>query len=148
MEKKPERDPLDPDLALGVESLDSYHRRFCAVLDEIADAAREGHADAAAIDALEMIKNNAQRHFDEEEAFMREQGYPGLDKHSEEHARFWDDEFAPVERTLETAGPSFSLVRQVDQVVRRWIRNHINSVDRELADWLRERGASGSLDQA
>ncbi|SHH91034.1 hemerythrin [Sporobacter termitidis DSM 10068] len=78
----------DESISVGVEALDSDHRRLVGMINKLAEALDAGESDKVLLNLLNGMKNYAIEHFSREESYMLFIKYPGLKAHKEQHARF------------------------------------------------------------
>ncbi|MCE1203247.1 MAG: bacteriohemerythrin [Holophagaceae bacterium] len=71
----------------GVEIIDAQHRALFAALNQLTEAFRSGTSGEHVKAGLAALLTYAAEHFQTEEAFMRERGYPDLAVHAAEHVR-------------------------------------------------------------
>ena len=74
-------------LTTGVPLLDQQHKALFDCVSEIEWAVQEKRV-ILTIHAIDQLKAYCRAHFATEEHLMRIHGYPGLQKHIEEHRRF------------------------------------------------------------
>ena len=76
------------DYLIGVSTIDSQHKRLFEFFGELEEAIGKNEAGAAVSDILDKLDQYKTRHFQLEEKYMEESGYPGLDEQIEAHASF------------------------------------------------------------
>lgn len=113
---------------LGVTVMDHQHARLLTLLEQLDSPT----SDLAAL--LAGFCDYAERHFLVEEELMEAHGFPGRVAHRAEHELFRRS-FEGLK--AEALGGSAVLRRAMTRYVRSWLDQHINTVDRELADFLR-----------
>jgi len=103
-----------------------------------------------ALEILATLERDVRAHFRSEETLMTEVGYPALAAHRGEHAGFLARELPWIRQTFEGSdgGGSFELTRKMAELLRHWTRNHIETADADLAQWLRQHDSSASKDGA
>jgi hemerythrin len=123
-----------PELALGLPTLDEQHRQLFLHADRFhAALARADPADRLA-EHLGFLAAYAGQHFDAEERFMREIGYPGLAAHVAEHGAFRRRLalLAPLE---EQEGPSQAVLTLVGSLDENWLHEHVAGADMAYVRW-------------
>ncbi|MBI5164160.1 MAG: hemerythrin family protein [Magnetospirillum sp.] len=73
-------------MSVGVAALDDDHKKIIALLNKTIAALYAGVADKAMIGILDELDAYTQGHFQREEAYLEERGYPGLGPHRDQHA--------------------------------------------------------------
>ncbi len=116
---------VDPHLDHGIQV--ALFRGLLAVLDCGQDAT----------EMLAAVQNFATRHFEAEEHLMEGHGYPGLDAHRAEHQRLLGEV-----RGMGALGPSDGGLPDAVAAVMAQMRAHIDTVDRQLVDYLAAREAA------
>jgi len=71
----------------GIEIIDAQHQALFAALNQLTEAFRTGTSEEHVQTVLNALLAYAADHFQTEETYMRERGYPGLAAHATEHAR-------------------------------------------------------------
>lgn len=122
-------------LVLGYGPLDARHEEFVAVV-----AALQQAGDAELPQRLADVAAHLHAHFDEEDAWMTETGFPARDCHVDEHAA--------VLRSLEQvqallASGDGSECRRFAQELARWFPGHADYMDAALAHWMCKRRLGG-----
>ena len=72
---------------LGIKEIDEQHAELLACLDRLLLWVGKGRGFAAALDALHSLNDYVEKHFSYEEALLRENQYPKLEEHIEEHRK-------------------------------------------------------------
>ncbi len=124
------------DYALGHPAMDETHHEFVACVHALLTTDDEN-----LVSALEAFAEHARRHFDDEDASMRETTYGSAGCHIEEHAavlRSLDDVRAML------ADGRTEVVRSFARALVDWFPEHVRVMDQGLARWLvqRQLGAS------
>lgn len=123
------------DLAVGVAKIDQQHRELFRRFDDILEACRQGHGRSRLIELHDFLAEYVETHFEDEEALMRSKGYPQLDEHLAQHAKF-RTQMESLSAILAVQGPSIALLVETNQRVMAWLREHIRKTDRALAAYL------------
>lgn len=120
---------------LGYIPMDNTHREFVETV-----AAMLAAEDAAFGAALEAFIAHAQRHFGEEDAWMRETDFPAAGCHIDEHAAVMKSALEVRERVQ--AG-DFATGRDFARELVKWFPGHADYLDSALAAWMvkRQHGA-------
>ncbi len=129
----------DPTLVVGIEEIDAQHQELFRRLDALLQAIRGGRSREEVGRTLDFLEEYVRRHFDAEQALMRERAYPGRADHEAEHAAF-ASEIRSLRAEHQRDGPTASLIIRVNTQVTGWLRSHIHRTDRALVDWLRRSG--------
>ena len=121
-------------LSVGVEMIDTDHKRLVEMVNELHDGFRAGKGKDALGKVLDGLINYTATHFGHEEAEMKKFKYPGTVDHMKEHA-------ALVKQVLEVqakyrAGSGAVLTMEVMAFLRDWLLKHIQGTDKALGAFL------------
>jgi hemerythrin len=122
------------DLRLGHAQIDCQHASLFEAVNRLHDAMRAGSSRQELGRILAFLRTYTIEHFQAEEVFMRDTGYPGQEGHRAEH-----DNLVQQVEDLEqkhTAG-SMTISLTVMTFLRAWLEHHISKEDRKLVDHLR-----------
>ena len=129
----------DPNLETGDPEIDGQHQELFHRIDKLLAASRERRSREEVAQTLTFLGDYVVQHFGAEERMMVEAGYPELEAHRAEHARFVQ-EFGILYNEFKTEGPTTLFIIRVGNRVTGWLREHIYRTDRQLVDFL-HRGA-------
>lgn len=113
------------EMALGVPAMDNAHRAFVAELNRLASAPDDRFA--AGFHALIA---SMERDFREEEELMEAIGFPGVQAHSEQHARVLGGMHHAASRVMEG---DLATGRGAVEFLQQWFRLHLSTMDLALA---------------
>jgi hemerythrin len=128
---------MPDELLVGVHEIDAQHREFYAEINRLHDAMRSHDLDQA-LRTADYLAAYASDHFASEERLMIEAGYPGFPEHLKRHAAFKQD-LGRWRVRLKATGATASLVVDLSSWLTQWLREHIRTVDAQLARFLRDR---------
>ncbi len=118
---------------IGVEVVDQAHRKLFAIVQKIMDLYVEKHENKfACVEGIKYFKAYALKHFAEEEAYMREIGYPGYWVHKRLHDRMRRETLPALERALYASDFSTEAVQRFIGVCTGWLTGHIIIEDRAI----------------
>jgi len=119
--------------------LASYAVQFSQIVDEL--STREPtNQDWRQIDALfSRIMRYVATHFDEEEALMREHGYPDYAAHKKLHDKF-SAEMIKMQAQINNRNIKFK--KKLSSMLWDWLYNHINTVDYQYREFFQGKGLS------
>jgi hemerythrin len=123
------------DLAVGVAQIDQQHRELFRRFDDILEACRQGHGRSRLVELHDFLAEYVETHFGDEEALMRSKGYPRLDEHLAQHAKY-RTQMESLSAILAVQEPSIALLVETNQKVMAWLMEHIRNTDRALAAYL------------
>jgi len=119
--------------------LASYAVQFGQIVDEL--STREPtNQDWRQIDALfSKVMRYVATHFEEEEALMREHGYPDYEAHKKLHDKF-SAEMVKLQSDINNRNIKFK--KKMGSLLWDWLYNHINTVDYQYRDFFLSKGLS------
>jgi hemerythrin len=119
--------------------LASYAVQFGQIVDEL--STREpSNQDWRQIDALfSKVMRYVATHFEEEEALMREHGYPDYEAHKKLHDKF-SAEMVKLQSDINNRNIKFK--KKMGSLLWDWLYNHINTVDYQYRDFFLSKGLS------
>ncbi len=126
---------FDAEFKLGIPKIDEEHARLVNMLNEMQDLVKLNEKDKACVIFRETMSAFVSSHFDHEEAFMREIGYPRVDEHAQLHRNFKRSMEAVMEKINSMDEAAF---RNAMTDTYTWIITHIGKTDRKYASYLKE----------
>lgn len=126
--------------SVGVRGLDRQHRELLARIGALFEAIGARASGEELESHVALLKGYAHTHFACEERLMRWHGYPLYARHLGEHQRFVDA-LAWTDDLYDRAGPLDARVAATAAFLSSWLSDHFEREDRELAEFLRQRGA-------
>ena len=126
--------PWTDDLLTGNAFIDSDHRKLISMVNALFDALAKGQAN----DIIGRVMNNliiyTKEHFAREEAEMQRVRYAASLTHGSEHGKLIK-RVVELKRSMD-AGEKVNVVA-MSSFLSDWLRNHILTADRKLAEALR-----------
>lgn len=120
--------------SLGDKLIDSQHKSLFAILNDLAEAGPDDKEDAS-FKCLGQMEEYARVHFREEERLMRDNGYPGLVKHIEEHKEF----LRQVEDYKISIFSSYVPYQDIVEYLNNWLVEHVLGSDQKYMDYINKR---------
>lgn len=118
---------------IGVEIVDQAHRNLFAIVQKIMELYVERHENKfACVEGIKYFKAYALKHFAEEEAYMKEIGYPGCRIHKRLHDRMRWETLPALEQALYASDFSTEAVQRFIGVCTGWLTGHIMIEDRAI----------------
>lgn len=122
----------DETMSVGVEKMDAQHRGLINLINEAYEVMQR-HDEHRMSELIDKMRGYANMHFSEEEALMREHGYPEFEAHKFQHAKF-NNEVAEFKRKqFEKTNLS-----QIFVFLSRWLTTHIMDEDRKYTPFMPE----------
>ena len=123
----------DDSLSLDDPALDREHRELIALAHALVGGPLLDKQRVAAL--FQGLSKYVHHHFAREEAHMRAIGYPQYQGHRLAHRGV----IMALERVLTGPDAGRHLRRRVDDLLRSWVVDHIDTHDRAVAAWQRTR---------
>ncbi|MBE0567751.1 MAG: bacteriohemerythrin [Krumholzibacteria bacterium] len=121
------------EFSVGVEALDTQHRRLFDVVNELDEAIEKLRGQRVTTGVLRELVGYTQEHFAFEEQLMAEAGYPDLPAHQAQHRAI----IQKIERfEYELNGEGYRISREVRDFLQQWLMTHIARDDMAFAGAL------------
>lgn len=126
------------ELATGVREIDEQHKEMFRKINELLDACHQGRGHETVGEVLDFLDSYSRKHFQLEEQYMLDYGYPEYQQHKAHHREFISN-VAEVKRRFQAEGPGVHIVVITNRVLAGWLNSHIRKVDKGLGQYLRPR---------
>ncbi len=123
-------------LSVGVQMVDTDHKRLVQLVNQLYDAVTAGHGKDALGKVLDGLIDYTKTHFAREEAEMARTHYPDGPAHVRQHRDF-AKKVLDVQAQFK-AGNQAVLSLQVMSFLRDWLLQHIQGTDRQMGAWLQQ----------
>jgi len=124
------------DFLLGFGPMDHTHEEFVACVRAVLDAKGSDVAEA-----LAAFEAHAQRHFGEEDQWMKDTAFPPRDCHMDEHAAVLKSVHEVQQALRDGASPALAYDLALE--LARWFPGHADYLDSALAGWMVKRSHGG-----
>jgi hemerythrin len=125
--------------SVGVKTIDMQHQMLFAKIAQLAEAMQSGQSKQAVGAVLDFLAQYTRTHFDTEERWMAELGYPEREFHLREHG-FFVATLNGLKSQFEQSGPTATLAIAVNGQVFSWLRKHVLGTDQKLGAFLKANG--------
>ena len=126
-----------PSLNIGIEKIDSQHKELFFLVNDLMDIlAVESHSETFKA-AFDFLEDYAVSHFGEEERYMYDFSYPGVEEHKKQHELF-KSTLGTMKRSYEEYGATEPFLWMIRSQLAAWTMTHVKSVDKMLGDFLKE----------
>ena len=124
-----------PDLITGNAVVDAEHQELIALIDRL-ELVGNGPDGSGIAEALDELTDYVFVHFQMEEKLMRREAYPAdaLEAHLAEHRKL-DERTRELVRAYSDG--TLSTVDPIVDFLYDWLRDHIQLVDRAMAEYIR-----------
>jgi len=126
------------DYLTGIEEIDRQHQGFFEAAHRLYDQILNCEGEYGVEETMAFLRDYAERHFQTEEAFMREHDYPRLEEHQKFHDAFFEN-LELLADELRVLGPSQHLADRALEVAQDWLIDHIDDEDMHYATYVRRR---------
>ena len=123
------------ELLTGINQIDSQHRQLFVQVSRFLDDCDRGQGSERLAETLAFFEDYVLSHFASEEAIQRENRYPRLAEHLQQHAELIK-ELRGLRAELERDGVSVNLIGSAMQFWADWFLEHIAVSDKAIADFL------------
>jgi hemerythrin-like metal-binding protein len=125
--------------SVNVPEIDDQHKKLIALANQLYDAMRAGKGLDVLGPVLTELVDYTAYHFECEERFLLQHGYPEHDEHKEQH-----DSLAEKARQFKDAFTQGQESRAMDVMLflSNWLNIHILEVDKRYASFLSDKGVS------
>lgn len=123
--------------SVKVTQCDEQHKKLFAIVNELADAMRMGKGQEVVNKTVAELLQYTRTHFQQEEELMKKANYPQLQAHQEMHRKFVS-EVELVQKQIKGGQHANSV--GVLNMVRDWLVNHIQKVDKQYGTHLNAAG--------
>ena len=127
----------DDSLSVGIAEIDRQHKQLVDMMGKLNDEMRRGKGKDILEKILVGMVNYALMHFETEEKFFAQYGYPEAENHRKVHRAFVDKVSAFKEQY---AQGHKGLTIEVMDFLMDWLRNHIKGEDKKYTPFLLSKG--------
>lgn len=127
------------DLSVGVDLIDKQHQTWFSKANDLFEAGMQGKSKEKISQTLEFLDAYTKTHFQDEEKYMREIGYPEYETQRKLHATFIE-ELAKLKTQFEASGGNVVVIISANQMVVSWLTKHISSMDKKIGEYAKKIG--------
>lgn len=120
------------DLLTGIGIVDAQHKELFVRVQNFFNAIDEGNMNAVS-ETVDYLAEYVIEHFSAEELYMIKNSYKGFLAHRDEHSKFIKSVYNSKEKIV-NEGVTDELVEELKKELVDWLVNHINGVDKHLAE--------------
>ena len=127
----------DESLSTGIKSIDEEHKMLIERLNSVTEAI-EKHLDEGTIaKTLDFMLDYTNFHFSNEERFISDNGYPGLEVQQKQHKNF-KDSINQIILNFQQDGADKNIAEDIHDLLFVWLKKHIMEVDHQLVKHVKE----------
>jgi hemerythrin len=124
-------------LKIGVPLIDSEHKELCDRIDKLLAACNQGHGKEELVSTIEFLESYTIKHFGDEEKLQRASAYPKVTEHKKLH-EFFTGKIAELKNDVQNNGANIATISKTNYFLMDWLLNHIQKVDSELAQYIKQ----------
>jgi hemerythrin len=123
-------------IAIGVEEIDSQHKELLQRFNDLLSACKSGKARDELATLMAFLDDYVVRHFGFEEQLQSAHRYPDYEEHKNEHDDFIQ-KLCVIKAEISADGLSIHHVIETNNMLLKWLLNHISRSDKALGIYLR-----------
>jgi len=127
-------------LAIGVEEIDGQHKELLQRFNSLLAACEGGKGIKELTGLLKFLDDYIIEHFRDEEKLQESSGYPEFEEHKKLHDAFIERIFE-LQNEILIEGIAVHHVLETNNILLKWLINHISVEDKKLGKFLREANA-------
>lgn len=122
-------------LSIGVVAIDNQHKELLLRFDRLLNACQDGKGIDELRGLMLFLEEYTHTHFNDEEALQKLHKYPEYEAHRKEHLYFID-QLKKLKQETGQKGISIHHVVETNNMLLKWLLNHISKVDKKLGKFL------------
>lgn len=119
--------------SVGIAEMDNQHKQLVNLLNDLYSAMQSKKSSETIGKVLNKLISYTEKHFSDEEEFMRKYSYPGIGSQIKEHTAF-ADKVLKFKGDYDTGRTSISV--SVTSFLKDWLVNHISISDKKYGDYI------------
>ena len=127
------------DFSVGVRVLDAQHKQIVIMVNSLIEMSDTKVDSEIISDTLTKMTKYAIDHFEKEEQYMLDYGYPEYSSQKKQHQEF---KIKTVGFCMETMAHKATVPTEIFTYLRSWWTNHILQEDMKYKKYFNERGLS------
>lgn len=127
----------DPIYSVGIKEIDNQHMKLIDYINELNTAMGQGKGRDQIGKTIEKLLNYTVTHFQVEEKYFKQYGYPETAQHKTAHDLFVD-KIKEFKDQFENG--RITLTIQVMNFLKEWLKNHILVEDKKYSPFLVSKG--------
>lgn len=128
-------------LAIGVEAIDNQHKELLLRFDKLLNACQAGQGVEELKKLQTFLDEYVHTHFRDEEELQLLHGYPDYEAHHTQH-KYFIEQINKLEEETRQDGVSTHHVVETNNMLLKWLLNHISKVDKELGAFIKSKSGT------
>ena len=125
-----------PDMLMNVALIDEQHMDLVKRINEVVTMGSRAANREEIEKSLVFLANYVVKHFGDEEKVQLQIGYPKYQQHRQQHLLFIED-YKKFLMDYKQNGSSTNFMLQLNRAVIRWVVQHLQGADAELAKYIK-----------
>jgi len=128
--------PWTPSLSVGVNLIDEQHKTWFDKAEALFEAGKKNQAKEYVGELLDFLETYTQKHFSDEENYMRQIGYPQYAEQKAAHTAFIT-QLQKLRTDYKTSGGNILVILNANQMVIEWLTKHISNMDKKIGEFAK-----------
>jgi methyl-accepting chemotaxis protein/hemerythrin len=124
-------------LSVNIKEIDRQHKRLVDLINQLHAAMRQRKSDRVLLDVVAQLKDYTVSHFQTEEQYFAEYGYPDIKAHKKQHDIFVQ-QVADFEAELKAGTAKVTM--DIMRFLKNWLVKHIQGTDQKYSKFLNGKG--------
>lgn len=127
--------------SVGVVEMDNQHKQLVNLLNDLYSAMQSQKSSEIIGKVLNKLISYTEKHFSDEEEFMKKYSYPGIGNQIKEHTAF-TDKVKKFKGDYDTGKTSISV--SITSFLKDWLVNHISISDKKYGEYVNHANKSNA----
>jgi len=123
----------DDKFDVGISTINRQHKELIDLINQLSEAMMSGKSHDVLGELLNELAVYGIKHFDTEEKYFKQTGYPGAKEHIKEHEAFKIKITELIEKHNEKR---FTVSIDTLRYLKKWVVNHILEKDKAYSEYL------------
>lgn len=119
--------------SVGIAEMDNQHKQLVTLLNDLYSAMQSKKSSDFIGKVLNKLVSYTEKHFSDEEEFMKKYSYPGIGSQIKEHTAF-TDKVLKFKGDYDAGRTSISV--SITSFLKDWLVNHISISDKKYGDYI------------
>lgn len=128
--------PWTPNLSVGVTMIDEQHKKLFEKIDQLFEAGKNKQAKEYIAGLLDFLDAYTNKHFSDEENYMRSIHYPEYAAQKKAHDDFIR-QLAKLKNDYQSSGGSLLVILNANRMLSDWLTNHVSRMDKKIGEFVR-----------
>ncbi len=125
--------------SVGVPSVDEQHQRLIELMNELDEVIQKGRHFDEVVSVVDGLVGYTKKHFRDEERYMAEIGYPGIEEHKVSHTQLIN-EVNSFTKELDHRDPE--VMDRLLVFLKSWLIGHIIGIDKKYGAYAKKKSPS------